>query len=153
MAHDSRAVANEILKVSQKMGIHNMTLMKLIKLVYFAHELMLGFKRKPLCSDPPEAWYYGAVFKKIFFDFSPKTPISPLKNEYGIIQEDFDDDEHEMINTVMECYGRKSERELSEIMHQTDTAWYWTKTECGIYWEISDETIMRFFDKKVSFGL
>lgn len=144
MAHDSRAVANEILKIAQKMGIQDMSIMKLIKLVYFAHELTLGFTGRPLCDDSPEAWQYGPVFRQLYFSVphAGAEPITkPIKNDSGIISEDFSADEMKMINAVMDCYGKKTAFQLSSITHQIDTPWYKTKEDYGVYWPISDDLI------------
>lgn len=153
MAHDSRAVANEMLKIAQNKGIKDMSIMKLIKLVYFAHEWTLGLTGKPLCFDSPEAWQYGPVFVKIYNSVrhDGSEPIAhPIKDRNGniILDDDYTEEESDIINAVMECLGNLSAYRLSEITHRKGSPWHTTRYEYGAYWPISDTMIREYSKQK-----
>jgi uncharacterized phage-associated protein len=55
MPFDSKAVANEFLKLAEQDGV-KLSPMKLLKLVYFAHGWHLALKGEPLLNERVEAW-------------------------------------------------------------------------------------------------
>ena len=59
MAYDSRTVGYKVLEIAQKKGIEDLSSLKLLKLVSFAHAWNLALRSKSLCKAPAEAWTYG----------------------------------------------------------------------------------------------
>ena len=153
MAHDSRAVANEILKIGREKGI-SMSMMKLIKLVYFAHAWMLGLTGKPLCSDPVEAWKYGPVFRELYGNLPYKgseiirAPICNYLNNKPYIEE-FTGEEKEIISNVVNAYGKINAFGLSDLTHRIGTPWYHTVKENGYWGEIDNALIQQYYGDKV----
>ena len=60
MSHEPLAIANKVLGVASERGI-SLTIMQLIKLVYFAHGWSLTLLGKPLVNDEPQAWQHQAA--------------------------------------------------------------------------------------------
>lgn len=151
MAHDSRAVANEILKIGREKGI-SMSMMKLIKLVYFAHAWMLGLTGKPLCSDPVEAWPYGPVFRDLYNDLPYKgsqvitklieTPFG------GAYADSFSANEKAIISRIIDVYGNLDAFQLSDITHQLGTPWYQTQERKGNFSKIDNDLIKEYYEAK-----
>lgn len=151
MSHDSRAVANEILKIGWHKNIR-MSMMKLIKLVYFAHAWMLGLTGNALCSDPVEAWPYGPVFRNLYNDLPYEgsqiiTDLIKMPNGYdytGI----FSANESAIMSRVVEVYGRMDAFQLSDITHQQGTPWYQTRQQKGKFREIDNGVIREYYEMK-----
>lgn len=149
--HDSRAVANEILKVAKAQG-RTLTLMQLIKLVYLAHGWRLGFDNKPMTSDHAEAWQYGPVHRNVyraFVRFGSK-PIDGLAHHDFLempIEDVFDEREKRILEQVVKSYGELHASRLSDMTHRAGTPWHETYNNDGVYSEIPDERIRSYFVK------
>ena len=127
MGHDSKAVANEIFKIGQEKGIQ-MSMMKLIKLVYFAHAWMLGLKGKPLCSDEVEAWQYGPVFRDLYMNLpyrGSQIVDKPVTDIFGeeCIDSTFTQYERDLMSRIVDLYGNLHPFQLSDITHKPGTPW------------------------------
>lgn len=150
MAHDSRAVANYILDMAEEKGMR-LTLMQLIKLVYLADGWWLAFtKGESLTHDRPHAWQYGPVQPKLYKAFRGvgARPIEgkAFDRQTGLpFQSDFSDDERELIDNVLDSYGKLSAFALSNMTHQPETPWSLTYDSEGAYSEIPKDLIMRHF--------
>ncbi|MEO1191621.1 MAG: type II toxin-antitoxin system antitoxin SocA domain-containing protein [Pseudomonadota bacterium] len=149
--HDSRAVANKILRVARSKGIE-LTLMQLIKLVYLAHGWWLAFSDgEALTSTQAQAWQYGPVHPEVYRAFkrhgaqpisSPATdPLTGL--EYSA---DFSDEQNSIIDAVVEGYGRTHAFRLSNVMHKPGTPWRVTYDKHGYYHPIANSLIKEHFD-------
>lgn len=120
--HDSRQVANEILKVAAAHG-HSLTPMQLLKLTYIAHGWSLGLYGDPLIRDEIQAWEYGPVIPKLYatvkdFRDQPITGLLPADNEPPLSPA-----EKKVVRQVVEIYGDKSGPALSRLTHAPNTPW------------------------------
>src|SRR4249919_3603623 len=77
--HDARAIANYFLDRAEARGI-KLTLMTLLKVLYFAHAWYLARTDKPLIAQHFEAWQYGPVNRLVYDQFKGlgKKPIESL---------------------------------------------------------------------------
>lgn len=147
--HDARAVANEILRRANKLGI-NLTIMQLIKLVYLANGWSLALLGRPLVKQSAQAWQYGPVYPHVYKTFNRfgATPITDVARDKrtGIeFAEHFDEDESALIDAVVNAYGRMHAFQLSNIMHRAGTPWSVTFEESGPYSEIPENRIKEHF--------
>lgn len=118
---DSQLLAEYILFKSGPMS-H----LKLQKLLYYADALHLAYFDQPLIDDDFEAWVHGPVSRKIFDtvrdlsilydnisyvkDSDPATPDVLLK-------EQLTEDQLELIDEVLEEYGKLSQYQLETLSH------------------------------------
>ncbi len=127
--YDATEVAWKMLKAAKNKGI-SLSNLKLQKLVYIAHGYMLGWKNKPLCTEPMEAWEYGPVVSEVYhlFKDNGKKPIPVNPNVATDL--DGDADAEYIIDGVIDNFGKKSAPELVSLTHQKNTPWYitWEKT-------------------------
>lgn len=149
--YDSRAVANEILGIAQSMD-KKLTLMQLTKLVYLAHGWSLALLERPLTANAPQAWQYGPVYPHVYKAFKgyQSKPIRDLardKNTGVVYSGDFDDQEEELMRSVVSGYGDMHAFRLSDIMHRDGTPWKYTIDTDGLYKEIPDRVIKEHFEK------
>ena len=68
MPHDARAVANRLLQLAEEDG-NQLTVMQILKLVYFCHAWTLALYDRPLIEQPIEAWRYGPVIPDVYHSF------------------------------------------------------------------------------------
>lgn len=149
--HDSRAVANEILLIGQEKGIP-MSMMKLIKLVYFAHGATLAITGNPLSSEQAEAWKYGPVFRDLYASL-PKNgaaPVAyPVKTPFGAVTRDksFSDTEIRIMTHIVDQFGSMGAFELSDITHSEDSPWTEIYKKNGPFSIIPNEMLKNYFEK------
>lgn len=152
--HDSRAVANRILEIARNKGI-SLTIMQLVKLIYFANGWWLAFKGESLSKHPAQAWQYGPVYPLVYKPFSKEGP-RPLTRlisdrETGKVYSDrFDEEEERMLDWVVERYGRMPAFKLSQMTHTPDGPWQATVNEQGHYKDISEALTKAHFTRYVA---
>ena len=83
---------------------------RLQKLLYYIQGVSAAFKPAPLFTDYCEAWANGPVYREVFY-----------KNREDAINDDFadlvSDDEREVIDCVLGCFGRYDGDTLVEFTH------------------------------------
>jgi uncharacterized phage-associated protein len=120
--HDSRQVANEILKVAGAHG-QSLTPMQLLKLTYIAHGWSLGLYGDPLISDEIQAWEYGPVIPSLY------AAVKDFRDQpvHGLIaandEPPLSDADKKVIRQVVQIYGAKSGPALSRLTHAPGTPW------------------------------
>jgi uncharacterized phage-associated protein len=156
LGYDSRAVSNRILGTARSKGI-DLTIMQLLKLVYFAHGWTLALLSRPLSFHHAQAWQYGPVFPHIYRAY-PGAGSKTIKElvidkAAGLpVSAEFDEDASEIIDTVAEKYGREHGFRLSRWTHAEGSPWDVTLKEKGLYSEIDNDLIQADFKKFVRDG-
>jgi uncharacterized phage-associated protein len=150
-SHDSRAVANELLRVAQENG-KSLTIMQLIKLTYLAHGFTLGVLNRPLTSHEVQAWQHGPVFPHVYkaFKDAGSLPIAYFAKNKGTGIEyvtKFTAEEREILQGVVESYGSMHAFELSSMLHREGEPWAIIYNRDGAYKPIPNELIKSHFDK------
>ncbi|HWJ25663.1 MAG TPA: type II toxin-antitoxin system antitoxin SocA domain-containing protein, partial [Flavisolibacter sp.] len=111
MAQNPIAVANYFIKKANDEGIE-LTLMKLVKLVYIAHGWHLALKDNELIDEAVQAWKYGPVVPSVYQVF--KRFGNAQVTQAGYIVEDgqlitptiTDEDEKHFLDEVWEVYKK-----------------------------------------------
>ena len=116
---------------------------RLQKLVYYTQAISLVFRPESLFFDLPEAWANGPVYPEVFY-----------KNRDKLIDDSLGDlltnEEQEVVDCVLECFGRYDGDTLVEITHREDP---WVKARGGLLPDapsneiISLESIIEYFSK------
>lgn len=175
----TKAIFNYYYRKAQEEGISDFTVMKALKLVYFAHAWYLGFEKKPLIDEYVEAWQYGAVIPSLYnslkkfgsrpitypiydkeipdidylildkVDFYKKYDVSYI-NEYNY---DFDDNELAIIDIVWNSYKGLDAFKMSNIIHQKGTPWSQTvdiNNGARRGLVISNDIIKDYYERKIN---
>lgn len=151
--HDSRAVANKILMAAKAQNI-NLTIMQLVKLVYFAQGWCLAFFDTPLTKDDAEAWQYGPVYPMVYKAY-PKSGSDPIR---GLIansatgkpfSSSFSEEEESLIDWVVGEYGKIHAFQLSKLTHEAGTPWKLTVDNEGYYADIPTRLMKQYFKQFV----
>ncbi len=116
---------------------------KLLKLLYLMEETMARVYHAPFLSLPYEVWQYGAVQKDLYAELS--NDCSTILSEYvgvdangnfvakqAFDDEEFSDEELEMMQTVMAKYGNKIAHQLVDLLHKRGSLWYKTSEQNGV---------------------
>jgi uncharacterized phage-associated protein len=136
----SIAVANRFIDLAKKSD-SKLTLMKLLKIVYFAHGWHLALRDKsPLIDDTIEAWKFGPVAPCIYHSFKEygSSPITDFGKEIDVekmifVQPVLEGDSFldGFMNKIWEVYGSMTAFQLSELTHQVGTPWHKVWFELG----------------------
>nr|DAU81195.1 MAG TPA: hypothetical protein [Caudoviricetes sp.] len=127
------AVANEFLSIEN----HDISLLKLLKLCYFAQGFSLAILDRTIFDDDIEAWQYGPVVPSLYHEFkhfnsskiNTKSHFTYLNDLYDLVSktpELQNDDDRKIIQIVWNMYGKYSANELVDITHKEGTPWYYT---------------------------
>jgi uncharacterized phage-associated protein len=147
--HDAIAVANELLRIARARG-RELTIMQLLKLVYFAHGWSLATLRSPLIRDEVQAWMYGPVIPTVYSAFVHTRGAAIMApgcdRLTGIVpRASFSEDESTLLNDVFEGYGHLHAFQLSDLTHQSGTPWSQTFNSRGAYAQIPDKMMEAYF--------
>ena len=119
--HDARAVANRLIELAGDDG-NELTVMQVMKLVYFCHAWMLGLHHRPLIEQPVEAWPLGPIIRDVHRSFR-KYHGNPISARTRAPEAKFDHEEENLVGQVYQKYGRLSGIRLSELSHEDGTPW------------------------------
>lgn len=158
MAHDSRAVANEILKRAWQKGFEP-TQIDIQKITYFLHGHHLVDQGQPLVNESFEALHYGPVQRSLLDAFSKygeepirelATKFDPVRRTYTAINQITDNVSIETIETYLDRYLGISSFELVEMTHAQGTPWSLTmqsaRNAVNLGMRISDDLIGKCFE-------
>ena len=130
-------IANFILDSAREDGIRDISILKLLKLVYiFFGWTCVAHPRIYLFSDPIEAWNYGPVVPSLYYElrkfgkehieelatlydpFGDKEPRKPGKDEIT------DHEILETLNTIWDSYKDASAQHLVALTHEKGSPWW-----------------------------
>ena len=144
--YDSRAIANRFvdLALTDKDPI---TIMPLVKFVYFAHGWHLGFMGKPLIRDQVEAWKYGPVVRKVYNAFRTQGIVITRKVDCDDDSEIDQGSSSEIIDIVHKTYSGLPPIALTRLTHGPGTPWRQVR---GMHYEpIPDNAIEEYYQKLI----
>ena len=143
--HDSRAIANIFVRKAKEAG-HRLTIMSLVKYVYFAHGWTLGYTKEPLICHDVQAWRYGPVIPEVYYAFRGKGFIvrGPAKMSLTKLYEaEPTDRQNGIIDGVYTEYSKMRPWELSATTHHSKSPW--SKYDGKHYSVISNKEIMDYY--------
>lgn len=151
MSYSALAVANEFIKLSQLANDapHEVTNMKLQKLVYIAHGYYLGLTDRPLINNDIHAFEWGPVIPVLYKNLKS---YGASKIENLIATEDsepFDALSKAVIERVWKDYGQADGLALSRLTHKPNTPWSdtWAISKHGV---IKNDRIRDYYRNFIS---
>lgn len=132
MAYDSRAVANFLLDYGETRR-RPLTVMSLLKILFFAHAWHLVKTGKPLVGQPFEAWKYGPV-SRVVYDQLKSSGANPIRSRAKALnlasaQYEVASHEHieaatvELLRHVFDYYSQFHAFRLSDLTHEAGSPW------------------------------
>jgi uncharacterized phage-associated protein len=137
--YDARAVSNFFLRRASDSGAA-LTVMTLLKVLYFAHAWHLAKTGNPLIAQPFEAWQYGPVNRVVYEQYKGygRTPIDkpavsfdPTSMEFKPTEAQFDVSTRHLLENVFDYYARFDPFKLSDLTHEEGGPWHtiWTEAQ------------------------
>ncbi|MDR0664287.1 MAG: DUF4065 domain-containing protein [Helicobacteraceae bacterium] len=146
-------------------------LLKVVKLVYFAHGACLAYFGKSLFSEQVEAWNYGPVIPSVYHTFKiygkqligkPANELTMDKkfkfrlntprlsnNDLEKLNAEFDDGTvMNMLDVVWRVYGKYSGVQLVDITHKKDSPWETEFRDDAHHIPIPNDKIEKYFQKE-----
>ena len=125
--HDPRAVARTMIERAEALDIE-LTHLKLQKLLYLAHGVMLAKYGRPLVTEPFRAWRYGPVLEPLYHELKIFGP-GPVGSKHGFIPRwpSLPEDatrEIEVIDDVLRQCGEMTAGRLVGLSHDPNGPWY-----------------------------
>lgn len=155
--HDARAVANFLLDYAELRG-KKLTIMALLKILYFAHGWHLAKFGSPLVRNGFEAWRDGPVVRSVYYCFRQhrKDPIrtratrfDPATEKYEKAKYYLNDEQAGLLKWVFDTYGHLNAFQLSSLTHEPgspwDLIWNGPRDKIVLGMRISDDLIRGHF--------
>jgi uncharacterized phage-associated protein len=132
MPYDARALANYLLDYGAAKG-QPVTIMSLLKILFFAHAWHLAKTDLPLCGQPFEAWPHGPVNRVVYDQFKgtgarPITSRAKALNvstaRYEVAEcQALDPEAAELLRNVFDYYSQYHPFRLSKLTHEPGAPW------------------------------
>lgn len=152
-ARNSLVIANYFLEKAAKDG-KKLTIMQLVKFVYFAHGWYMAFHDKPLIKEKVQAWKFGPVIPEVYNCFNLLTNGSNQVLRFAgdgkgkVLKEDLTKEEINVLDQVYDVYSKYSPFRLSDITHEPGTPWSNTTANGGHWTVIPNNEIKSFYVDK-----
>lgn len=125
----------------------NVKLLQLIKLCYLCYGWYLSFHEAKLFREEVQAWRYGPVIPELYHALKHfRGKVLPKDALSGLVIEDLDSEERDLIDEVLEVYKDFSGLHLSTLTHQKGTPWHKTPQSKYVNPVIKDSLIKEHFD-------
>ena len=129
---DSIALANYFIEQSLKENA-DITLLKLVKLVYIAHGFLLALLNKSFINeryDKVEAWRFGPVIPTVYhtFKYNANNPIKErgvvfLSDDNKFVYPKISQEAVLVLDFVWKRYGKMSSSTLVDLLHIDGSPW------------------------------
>jgi uncharacterized phage-associated protein len=160
MTYDARAVANFLLDYADQQKV-TVTLLSVLKMIYYAHGWYLCRHPEPLLRQSFEAWEHGPVVRSVWEAFrdTGKKPITSrakrfdvITGSYSVICDAIEPEQASFLRSIFDAYAYIHAFELSEMTHEKGTPWdaVWNAPNGGVTigMKISNDEIKKWFSGK-----
>lgn len=145
-------IGNTVVYLSEK--IPQLSKTKLLKLLYILDEISIKKSGIPFVNLKYKVWKFGPVSEELFIDLSsePKMLEKYIEknSEDGVNfvrpiidfnDDEFSDNDIELMNFVIEKFGDKSAKDLISYTHRINSPWYNTAKEKDVLELLENEII------------
>lgn len=147
--YSAQAAARTIIERASSMGL-SITNLKIQKLLYFAHGLMLSLYGRNLVNENFQAWKYGPVVESLYHALKFFGPSSIHHSSVFIEHwEKIPDDDVEAlsaIDAVLDQLGKFSGGRLIDVSHDKRGPWHEVFHDKTKNIKIENEDIKKYFD-------
>jgi uncharacterized phage-associated protein len=131
LMYDARAVANYFIDRADRTELP-LTIMTLLKVLYFAHGWHLAQFSKPLIAQPFEAWKHGPVSRVVYDQYKEsgkktikKRAVSFDPNSMEFIETpySFEKGTQKLLDDIFDYYAKFHPFTLSDLTHEKGGPW------------------------------
>jgi len=134
-SYPAKAIANYFINKSVIESKEDLTLMKLMKLIYIAHGWKLALSGESLIQENIQAWQFGPVIESIYHEFkqfgnrhidglAPKIRNTDTSEIEFFEIEKNDEETKSLLDKIWEVYKKFTGIELSNWSHEEGGPWY-----------------------------
>lgn len=158
--YDARAIANFLLDYADEKKT-KVTLLSVLKMIYYAHGWHLSLKKGPLVAQPFEAWEYGPVVRSVWeaFKGSGNAPLTArakrldvVANSYSEAREPIEKEDADFLRQIFNAYAHMDAFDLSNSTHVEGSPWHevWNAPDGAINvgMKIPNDEIRKWFSGK-----
>lgn len=145
-------IGNTVVYLSERIPLLSKT--KLLKLLYILDEISIKKSGIPFLNLKYKVWKFGPVSEELYIDLSSEPKLLEnyiaKNNEEGINyivpivefnDDEFTDNDIELMETIIKKYGDKTGRELITYTHRVNSPWYNTAKENNVLELLEKELI------------
>lgn len=140
----STAIANYLIGASP----HGLDALQVMKLAYIAHGFTLGLRGRPLLEDDVEAWKLGPVMRRIYHVLPGGS--GHIREALTFERAELTREDKELVDTVLERYGKYTGLYLSSLTHSVGSPWEKTWSTYGKNAIIPQDLIRSHYERIVS---
>jgi uncharacterized phage-associated protein len=137
--HDARAISNFLLDRASQQSMP-ITVMTLLKVLYFAHAWYLVKNDRPLVAQPFEAWKHGPVNRVVYEQLKGigARPITTRLKSFYADSCRFEDTKYMLdaetklfLENIFDYYSKFHAFKLSDLTHEHGSPWHiiWSEAE------------------------
>lgn len=151
-------IGNTAIYLSQK--IERLSKTKLLKLLYILDEISIVKSGIPFLNLSYKVWKFGPVSDEIFVDLSSEIKLlaNYIKREDGYIKavrefndDEFSDNDIELMEHVISRFGKAHSRELIKYTHRANAPWHNAATKNNVL-ELLQKEIRNTTDIIINMG-
>jgi uncharacterized phage-associated protein len=129
--HDARAIANFFLGRARNSQL-SLTIMTLLKVLYFAHAWHLAKYSRPLIAQPFEAWRHGPVNRVVYEQYKGyrdkpldklAVAFDPRRLAYMPVEAVFSSELTVFLQNIFDYYAKFHPFDLSSLTHEKGGPW------------------------------
>ncbi len=144
-------IGNTVIYLAER--IPNLSKTKLLKLLYILDEISIKKSGIPLLNLKYKVWKFGPVSEELFIDLSSEPTLlskfivvsqdqgNYIKARHVFVDDEFSDNDIDLIDHVVEKFGNLSGTELVSYTHRKNSPWYNTAKEHSVLELLTNETI------------
>lgn len=154
-------IGNAIVLFAER--IPDLSKTKLLKLLYLLEEQYIKKYSIPLLGIDFEVWQAGPVAREIFIDLSQDPVLFKdfidtenqkdavyIKPKKSFCDDEFSDNELEMMNFILDHFGRLPAHELVKLTHRKSSLWYKQASGKGLL-ELFEKKLTNSSEEKIDF--
>lgn len=135
-------------------NIQNLSKTKILKLLYILDEISIKKSGIPFLNLKYKVWKFGPVSEELYIDLSSKTKLldkfiikddeegnGKICNKIPFCDDEFSDNDIELMNFVILKYGGLTVKELVSYTHRLNSPWYNTAKENSVLELLENESI------------
>lgn len=143
-------IGNTVIYLTER--IPQLSKTKLLKLLYILDEISIKKSGIPFLNLKYKVWKFGPVSEELFIDLSSEPTLldkfidrdnegSYIKAKTAFNDDEFSDNDIELMNFVIDKFGNKSAKELVSYTHRINSPWYNTAKENSVLELLEKEII------------
>lgn len=144
-------IGNTVIYLAER--VPHLSKTKLLKLLYILDEISIKKSGIPILNLKYKVWKFGPVSEELFIDLSSEPTLlnkfivlskdegNYIKPKVAFMDDEFSDNDIELMDYVIEKFGNQTGKELVSYTHRINSPWYNTAKENSVLDLLENEII------------